>query len=224
MAAPTSLQGATVASTSFPHGFGDSCYFQGIFTTNSGSTWNDFGAQTPNLAAPNPQFQTVDVEAYSDGTNLYVQAVNYYDVAHSTSSAYTVNYKVYALAKNTMAAKITPGATNAKLYYNSNYNFQKIFSKSNVGISVSGGSSGSSATITHSLGYIPKVRAFFVDGSNEVFALNQWKPLVTGGTWQTVPAIEAHMTTTTLIFFYDGTGLGAPTLSGTIEYRIYLDS
>ena len=223
LGAPSASPGYTTASDPKAHNFGDSCYFQGIFSTDGGTTWNDFGAQTPNLAAPFPQFQTVDVEAYSDGTNLNVQAVNWYDVSHGLGTARTAAYKVYALAKNTMALPITPIATNQKLAYSSAVNFQKIFLKDSVSISVSGGSSGSSAPITHNLGYVPRIRAFFIDSSNQAFALNQWKPLVSGGSPQTVPQIEAHITTTMLTFSYDGTGLGAPSLSGTIDYRIYLD-
>lgn len=223
LSAPASVPGYTTGSATHAHNFGDSCYFQGIFSTDGGTTWNDFGAQTPNYAAPAPQLQRVDVEAYSDSANLYVQLVNWYDLNHSAGTAYTVQYKVYALAKNTMAAPIAPLQTNQKLAYSSAVNFQKIVLKGTTSISVAAGVSGSSATITHNLGSIPKIRAFFIDGSSRVFALNQWQPLISGGIPQSVVAVEAHITSTTLTFTSDQSGFGNG-VSGNIDYRIYLDS
>lgn len=214
--APTSAQGYTFASDTKAHNFGDSCYFQGIFTQDGGTTWNDFGAQTP---ASGGFFQSVDVEAYTDSSNIYVQMVNYYDVNNNTSQAYTVTYKVFLLAKNTMANPITPLSTNNIILYNSNNNFQKIFMSGTTSISVAAGSTGYSSTITHNLGYIPSIKAFFINGNNQVFALNQWAQPIP----DSVPAIEAHITSSTLVFYSDQSGFGAPGVSGNIDYRIYLD-
>lgn len=216
LGAPSASPGYTTATDVQAHNFGDSCYFAGIFTYDGGTTWNDFGCQIPNYAAPNPQLQTVDVAAYTDNTNLNVTVTNWYDLSHGTGTARTVTYKVYLLAKNKMAQPITPLASNQKLAYSSAFNFQKIFMKDTVSINVAAGATGSSATITHNLGYIPAIRAFFVDGSNNVYSLNQLQ----SGT----NSIQAHLTATTLVFTSDQSAFGAPGVSGNIDYRIYLDS
>jgi hypothetical protein len=210
----------TVATDSHAHGFGDSAYFQGIFTTD-GSTWNDFGAQTPNLAPPNPEFQTVDVEAMCDATNINVYLINYYDIAHSVGNAYTITYKIYLMAKNTMANPLTPLKTNQTLYYNSELNYLKSFMQGTVAISVSSGNVGSTI-VTHNLGYVPKVRAYFIN-SNQVYATNQVVNAISGGVPNTAPDIEVRITTTTVTFFSDQSGFGAPGINGAVDYRIYLD-
>jgi hypothetical protein len=219
--APTSGQGKLSITDVRPHGFGDSCYFQGIFTTDGGVTYNDFGAQTPNLAAPNPQFQSVDVEAMVDQTNVNVYITNYYDNAHSTSQAYTVTYKIYLLAKNTMALPITPIKTNQKLAYDSRFNFQKIKSQGTVSLAVISGSTGG-ITVIHNLGYLPKVRSFFSPAANpkQVFSINQIKiPPITS------PILETRVTNIDVTFFSDQSNpLSGIGFTGTLDYRIYLDS
>lgn len=216
--APTPSPGEITVNDVKPHGFGDSCYFQGIFTTDGGVTYNDFGAQTPNLAPPEPQFQTVDVEAIIDTANVNINITNFYDVAHSTSSAYTVTYKIYLLAKNTMAKPITPIKTNNVLLYNSSDNYQKAFLRGTVPINVASGATGFSMDILHNLQAIPKVRAFFLPTSSPktVYGINN-PPL-------SAPAIEAHITTTDLVFYSDQGAIGALGVNGNIEYRVYLDS
>lgn len=220
IAAPTAITGVTVATDTKTHGFGDSCYFQGIFTQDGGTTWNDFGAQTPNLSGGTPFFQSVDVEAYTDSNNVNLELDNYYDPVHSVGTAYDVTYKIYLIAKNTMALPLNPIKTNQKLIYNSANNYQKVYLSGTTSITVAAGATGSSPTITHNLNYIPKIRAFFIS-SNQVYGLNQWKfPVSTN----TVPAIEAHITNTGLSFYSDQSSFLAPGVSGNIDYRIYLDS
>jgi len=220
IAAPTSAQGNILSTTSKAHGLGDSAYFQGIFTTDGGTTWNDFGAQTPNLAAPNPQFQTVDAEAIVDTTNVNIYINNYYDLAHSTSSAVTVTYKIYLLAKNTMAVPVNTITTNQKAQFDSRYNYQKIALQGTTAISVASGAS-SGVSVTHNLGYIPKIKAFFLPSSapTTVYALNYIITPPSGA-----PDIYAEITTTTVTFASDQTGFGAPGVAGNIEWRIYYES
>lgn len=216
--APSPSPGEITVTDQKPHNFGDSCYFEGIFTTDGGVTYNDFGAQTPNLAPPEPQFQTLDVEAVIDTANVNINITNFYDVAHSTSTAYTVTYKIYLIAKNTMAFPIMPLPTNNILLYNSSDNYQKAFLRGTVAINVSGGATGFSNDIIHNLGAIPKIRAYFLPASNPttVYGINN-PPL-------SAPAIEAHITTTDLVFYSDQGAIAAPGVNGNIEYRVYLDS
>lgn len=225
LGAPSASPGFTLATDTKPHGFGDSCYYQGIFTTDGGTTWNDFGSQTPNLAAPNPQFQTVDVEAMADATNINIYLINYYDSAHSSGTAHTITYKIYLLAKNTMAQPIKPLPTNQILAYDSAFNFQKIFQAGTLSLNVAGGSSGSVVTV-HSLGYVPKVRAFFSPASSpaQVYAPNQVVTAIQAGSPISAPQLEIHIDTSSLTLFSDQSGFAAPGINGKIDYRIYLDS
>lgn len=228
LSVPSSSPGFTVATDVQTHNFGDSTYFQGIFTvddpTDPDTVWNDFGAQTPDLSTPSqPVFQTVDVEAMIDSVNTNIYLINYYNNVSSSGTAYSVTYKIYLLSKNTMAKPITPLAINTDTYFNSNNNYQKIFKKGTTSISVTSGNTGSSASIAHNLGYIPKVRAFFVNSDNQLFALNQIVPAISGGFPVIAPAIEVHLTPTTLTFYSDQTQFLAPGVNGNIEYRIYYD-
>jgi hypothetical protein len=118
-----------------------------------------------------------------------------------------------------MTSPITPLATNNIILYNSNINFQKIFIEGTTNINVAAGSTGYSATITHNLNYIPAIKAFFLNGSNQVFSLNQWTQPIP----DSVPAIEVHITNTTLVFYSDQSSSLSPGVSGKIDYRIYLD-
>src|SRR5262249_32175278 len=101
LAAPAPSPGFTTQTNTHGHNFGDNCYFQGIFSYDGGTTWNDFSSQIPNYAAPNIQLQTVQVEADTDSTNLYVVMTNWYDTSHSSGTQRTIQYKVYLMAKNT---------------------------------------------------------------------------------------------------------------------------
>lgn len=221
LGAPSASPGFIKVTDQSPHGFGDSCYFQGIFTTDGGTTWNDFGSQTPNLAAPNPQFQTVDVEAMVDATNINVYLTNFYDIAHSSSTAYTVTYKLYALAKNKMAVPLKPLPTNYVLPYDTAFNFQKVFKSGTVSfVGTAGGIT--TATVVHSLGYYPKIRPFYSPTATpqQVFALNQITiPPITS------PMIEVRIDTNAVTFYTDQTDPFIGTsFSGSIDYRIYLDA
>lgn len=194
------------------HGFGDSTYFQGIFTTDNGITWNDFGAQTPNLSNPSaPVFQTVDVEAMVDTTNVNVYMTN------STAATITLTYKIYLLAKNIMAKPIVPLNINQLLFFDSNFNYQKIALEGNVTFSVTSGSTGTTI-VPHNLGYIPSIRAFFFPGINQCFSFSQITIPPTSS-----PILQAQIDSTNLTFFSDQSGFSGTNFSGTIEYRIYYD-
>lgn len=204
--------GQKVLTFSFPHEFGDSCYFEGRFTTDGGVTWNDFGAQQPDLSTPGfPVFQTLDCEAMIDSTNVNVTLTNTLNFVTNVGVAYTVHFQIYLIAKNTMANPITPIATTDILAFSSEFNYQKIFLKDTVALNVIAGAVGFSTTTPHTLGYVPKIRAFCVNGSNQVTKLNQNE-------------VEAHLTASGLVFYSDQSGFSQSGISINIEFRIYLDS
>lgn len=211
--APSLSPGFTTVTQTFQTNFGDSCYFQGIFSTDNGVTWNDFGSQTPNLAPPFPQFQTLDVNAVSGISTLTVTLTNTYDLSHTIGIPYTATFKVYALAKNTMAQSVSPLPTNQILSFSSPFNFQQIDQQGTVSLNVAGGITGSTIVV-HNLGYVPIVRAF----QFAVATPTVCQPISTG--FIADPQVE--LTTSTLTFFSDqGNGSGINTV---IDYRIYRDN
>lgn len=219
ISAPTSSGVYTTATNSFSTGFGDTCLFQGVFSTDGGTTWNDFGAMKPNLTtAGEPVLQTVTCYGYVESNGTFIATgLNYYDNVHSSGTAYTIQYKVAFLAKDNQGA-VTPLATNEILQYDSAYNFQKVFSSG----SYTNGSS--SHTVTHNLGYVPKVREWFIPtsstsgGSGTVLTIPAGA-LVTADWFGGYTYIQVN--TTQAIFSSVNNG---STISGTVIYRIYWDS
>ena len=220
VSAPSSTNSPTTATSTFTTGFGDTCLFQGIFSTN-GTDWNDFGAMQPNLStAGQPVLQTVTCYGWVDSSGVFTATgVNYYDSVHNTGTAYTIQYKVAFLAKDSQGT-VTPIQTNEILAYDSANNYQKIFSSG----SFSNGSG--TTTIAHNLTYVPKVRAWFdlststtagygyvTVPSNSISTLDLWP--------QTYPQVEVNSTDALFASILDGNGAVA---SGTVYYRIYLDS
>lgn len=213
--APTSGTSPTTATANFAHGFGDSAYFSGIFTADGGTTYNDFGAMIPVISLGFPVFQTVDCNAVCDATNLTITASNYYNFVTGTGTAATVSYKVYLFAKNTMASPVNPLATSETLQYSSGFNYQKVFMRGTTNLTVASGTTGST-NVTHSLGYVPKVRAFRTNSASP----SVLRPISEG----LITDPRVHITDQLLTFYADETGFGGVNLNTNIQYRIYLDS
>jgi len=157
--APTAVSGPTTVTTAYPHGFGDSTYFQGIYTDQFGVRWSDFGAMQPKNPGATPTFQTLDLSATVDTTNLNVTAKNYYDVVNSVGVSRTCTYKVYLLAKNSMPLPLEalPMPTNTQ--YDSRLNYQKIALQGTATLNVAAGTA-SGVTVNHNLGVVPSARVF----------------------------------------------------------------
>lgn len=210
----------TEATDTFNHGFGDSVYPVGVFNVDGSAQFNDFGVEIPNTAPPFPQFQSQGCVAVCTTTQLQVTAYNWYDTAHSSGAAHTISYRVYVLAKNTMAQPITPQSTNQILQYDSSYNYQKILMQGTINLTVPNGSTGS-VSVVHGLGYVPKVRAFRFNSGG----FSTCVPLNSPGT-PTIPSyiqIVPRISTTSLTLFAD-CSFGVGGVNANIDYRIYLDS
>lgn len=222
IAAPASSgSGTTTLTKNYAHGFGDSAYFQGVFTSDT-ATYNDFGAQTPRLTTPGePVLQTLDCNANVSVTNLNVTLTDYYDFVNSVGVGYTVTYKVYLLAKNTMAVPVQPLTTGSKAQFDSRYNYQKIFKQDTIALIVAAGATGS-VSVTHGLGYIPKVRAFWFNSGSSICHPINYSPQLgdSGG----IDSIQVEITSTTLTFFSDQSSFLSLGINGTVEYRIYYES
>lgn len=220
VSAPSASPGFTTNTATFVTGFGDTCYFQGIFSTDGGTTWNDLGVYQPDLTSPAaPVLQTVTCEAYMNGGTLTLVGKNWYDLVHSTSSAYTIQYKVFFIAKNTQGS-LTPLTSSQKIFYSSAYNFQKIDFVGSFAVSTS-----ASTTVSHNLGYVPKVRAWFVPtnatgGIEGIYT-------VPAGSMMTLDWFNASVqVNATNVVFSIVLDNSSPTVGipGTMEYRVYLDS
>lgn len=209
------------ATDTFNTGFGDSCFFQGIFSTDSGASWNDFGVYRPNLSTPGqPVLQTTTCYGIVSPTGIFTAAgVNWWDIVHASSSVYTIQYKVAFIAKDNQLP-FSPIKTNEMLYYSSKYNFQKVFLNDSFASTIG------NTSITHGLGYVPKVRAFFspTSTSNNADGIS-----ITAGSIVTLDhyqyATNVYVNATQAIFTDVSTSVSPRNrVNGTMYYRIYLDS
>lgn len=214
---------STTASDPFTTGFGDSCFFQGIFSIDGGGSWNDFGTYRPNLTTPaQPVLQTVTCYGMVNPSGVFTAtAKNWYDIVHSSSSSYTVQYKVLFIAKETQGI-ITPIATNEILYYSSKHNYQKYLAANSSSFTSTSGTT----PITHNLGYVPKVRAWFspTSTSNNADGISILAgSIVTMDNYQYATNVTVN---TTSAVFTDISTTVSPrtTINGTVYYRIYIDS
>lgn len=221
--APINISGPTSIIIKQPHGFDDSCYFAGIFSSDN-STYNDFGSQTPNLKSPSePVFQTLDCNATVDKVNINITVTNYYDFVNSVGTSYpNVNYKVALIAKNTMTVPITPLPVNEKVAFSTEFNYLKIFNKDSTTLNVASGDVGSTV-IFHGLGYIPRVKAFFFDNATpDVCRPINYTPSLVSGSGIDSPQVQIDEQKVT--FFSDQSNFDSLGINGSIEYRIYYDS
>lgn len=202
----------SLTSETVETGFGESCYFKGIYSIDSGATWNDFGAMIPNVSTPSmPVFQTVDVVgAVEPDGGLRVTVINYYDNVHSVATAYTVLWKVVLFSKNNQGS-ITPiDIPNPIAFTTLERDYQKIAFQDEIPYNISSGV-GKTETITHNLGYIPKVRSFYQATDGTQLMIDPWLAF----------RIETRITTTTVSFVLQGGTYSTNTRTGFIEYRIY---
>lgn len=211
ISAPTVSVQTTNASQSFTTGFSDTCLFQGIFSVDSGASWNDFGVYIPNLTtAGQPVLQTVTCQGWvTAGGTFTAYGTNWWDLVHSNGTAYTIQYKVAFFARDDQGP-ITPIPTNEIIKYSSGYNFQKIFTNGSFA------NTSGTTTITHNLGYVPNVRAWFTSNNSSPFPSNS----LLSYDWAFAVGSTAIITSTTVTF----PGISGIYGTGNTMYRIYLDS
>lgn len=197
---------SVAASATHNTGFGDSCLPMGIYSFDAGATWNDMGAQVPDLSGASPVFQTLDcVVSCSSVGIVTITCTNFLNPLTGSTPARTVLYKVVLLAKSDQGF-ITPLPVNLKLVHSSRFNYQKIHLDTTGSFTATAGNQGSLA-VTHGLGYIPNVRVW--RNSSGTIRPVVFQP-------------EIKLTTTTLTFFYDAFFDFVDTTFNLI-YRVYLD-
>lgn len=193
--------------------FADTYYFQGIFSTDNGATWNDFNSMIPDLSTPGmPVFQTVNVfGAVGSSGTMNIVSVNYYDSVHGTGTAKTILWKVIYISKNNQG-NITPSIIGDITLFTSRLrNYQKIALKGEVAFNLMSGVA-NSVTINHNLGYVPKIRYFYQE-------LTPTNRMVQPSSFY---GIAAKISETQLIFDLPA-AYSTYTGTGNIEYRIYYD-
>lgn len=214
----------TQTSTTVATGIEEKTFFQGIFSTDGGTTWLDFNSNIPNNT--NPSFvglQTQMMYGYIKSGSLIVAADNwnYYNGIGYSSAAYTFTYKVVLFARPSQG-NITPQPVTQARNFSSFYNYQKIFRDSTFDFSLPVGTS--TAILTHGLGYVPKIRTyvdnFYAGGlvSTDTAALYDFGYFLSQYT-----IFQLYISTTTITYFIDNTG-GAGPMTGTLYTRIYYDT
>lgn len=159
VAAPTGAQQVLYAETSLPTGFGDSCLTQCIYSYDNGVTWNDDNMSVPNYSGAFPVIQTLDVTSFSDPNTVGIAVANWYNAVSGSGTAYTILFKIFALAK-TGQGDITPLPTKYPLSYSSKDNYLKIFASGKVPLAIPGSNVLFVYAVAHGLGYIPASRGY----------------------------------------------------------------
>ena len=227
VAAPT-LGNNKTATVTFDTGFGTTCYFQGIFSTDSGATWNDFGSYVPNLTTPGqPVLQTTTCRGYvTSGGIMTMVGLNWFDIVHSSGSQKTILYKVALFAKPDQG-NITPIDTSENTYYDSRENSRKVYISGTFDASTT-----ANTTIPHSLGYAPKVSSFFVPtsstGGNEGLATVPAGALTTLDWFSSSGSgisADVQISTTNAVFTPVQSSTSSPNgIAGTQHYLMFLDA
>ncbi len=76
-----------------PHNLGDYGLINGVYSTNGGTTWLQFGIVDADVSGSTPTFQTVEVTAYCTTSNIVLVGSNY------LASNVTVQYALQVIAR-----------------------------------------------------------------------------------------------------------------------------
>lgn len=195
------------ASTPISTGIDETTFFYGIFSVDSGVTWNPIGVNRRHVESDdvtvNPQGEYV-VLGQSEIDVFTLNSTNTASASATQFFNYTVLYKVALVAKPDQG-DITIQSIGTNVFFDSRLNYQKIVFDEKVS------SSGSNQTVitTHNLGYVPKLVAFAETGGvlkdmgSSVYSINS---LLIGST-----------TTTATVRV-------AGSFTGSVYTRIYYDA
>lgn len=210
----------TTASVTITTNIAEKTFFQGIFSTDGGTTWLDFNAQIPNTTNPtNIALQTQMMYGYSQAGSLVLSADNwsYYNGTTTTSAAYTFLYKVVIFALPGQG-NVTPQPVVNPLNFSTKYNYQKIARDSGPA-AISLGIGTTTVNVTHNLGYIPKIR-HYIDNFSFAATSNLYD---FGYFASNYTLFNCSIDTTKVSYFFDNSG-GAGPMTFNLYTRIYYDS
>lgn len=129
----------------------ESTFFQGIYSVDAGTTWNDFNTVIDSSGTNN-----LDVSGRSNANTFVIRADN--QTSGGGAVTYTVKYKVALIAKYNQG-NVTPQPIGANIVFDTRLNYQKIFSDTSRSLTLAN-LSNNRETFNHALGYVPKVRSF----------------------------------------------------------------
>lgn len=226
ISAPTAGNVYLTGNQTYDTGFGGTCYFQGIFSTD-GSTWNDFGSYKPKTTGSYPVLQTQTCRGFVSTSGVFTAAgVNWYDYVNMTSAATTIQWKVVFFAKKDQGS-ITPTGTSYTTQFDTRYETQKIYLWDTFSASTT-----ANTTVNHNLNIVPKVRSFFAPTSSTT-GIEGWYTVPAGAMatldWWTGSgsgkSADVQITSTTAVFTPVQDGSSSPNgIAGTQHYIIYVDA
>lgn len=220
VAAPTAIQRTLLTEVSIPHGFGDTCLAQMVYSTD-GVTYNDGDMQVPRLTGAFPVLQTLEVAAYTTSTNVVVSSTNWYDSVAGAGFTYTIYYKVFCIAKKTQGT-ITPIPTGQILKYSSAQNYQKIAIDQVVPLTLALGST-TTQSIAHGLLSVPSTRAYVEYlTAGKLWPVSRNQHVSTGlGAANNPLVTDIKINATTIDYVFNNSG---GNVNINFHYRIYLES
>jgi hypothetical protein len=205
---------SAVITTNIP----ETTFFKGIFSTDGGTTWNDFNAQTP-IYAGGLTLQTVQVYGKS--------AVGSFTVYSSNAWIGSVNnvvvlYKVVIFAKPNQG-NVTPQPFGTNTVFDSRLNYQKIAVDNVLSVTEAAFGSGSYTT-AHNLGYVPKVRGYLEYAVGATYSLSTGVGLYDiGYITQSDTLQSVTMDTVNVTVNHNNSGNAVPNVF-TLYTRIYYDA
>jgi len=158
IAAPTPFP-PTEAEDNFATNINDTTFFYGIYSTDGGTTWNDFNSSVVEVTLGFPVFQTCDVWGESIAGTFYIKARNWYNYLSGVGTARTILWKVALIAKGGQTLVPSISDTDEILQFSSAFNYQKIKVDDELPITILAGNR-DTFDVAHNLNYIPRVRSW----------------------------------------------------------------
>lgn len=230
---PTSSQNITTTTTAVWTGIPQTVFFQGVTSLDGGRTWQDFNSQIPDTTggALNLQTCVTSGASHPDG-NFILTTINYYNYNTSSSTTYTVLYKLALFIRPSQAALVTQLITSP-FFLNTDRNYQKICVDTQQTLSVTPSTTRDvtgTLTVPHNLGYIPRFRVFFdscTDSSCKPTSLYDIGLAATdNGTSGTIVQYQARVDSMNI--YVDGTYFmqftAQPAISANFYIRVYYDA
>lgn len=188
----TTVSAGSPSFPAIPHGLGYAPLYFVKWSTdpNFNTSYDEIGVS----------FNFITLSAQTDVTNLYLFINNL------TGSSVTIYYRVIFFMPTTVS--IDAADTVAALdnfQFNTDYNYPKIFDENFI--------NASSGTVTHDLGYIPQVEAWYIRASD-----GRLIHIVDSDVTNTVNTPRVRVTTSQVLF-----DNGSFTTASGFHYKIYVD-
>lgn len=211
--APTAITSVTTTAENISTGFGEPCYYKGIFSIDGGTTWNDFDAMVPNTSTPgSPVFDTQNCFAEVRDNFVQLRTENWYNSVAGSGAAYTFLWKIVLFSKNGQGSIEPLPIAQQEFFTSKNRRYEMIAQQGEETFNINS-SAGQTVVVSHSLGYVPRVQAFY----------REFSPTSRIQTPYPFNFIETIVTSTDVTFHQEtalAIALGKD-CTGQIEYRIY---